>query len=186
MTTKLQLAIGAAAGMAIATANALPITGGVAFAGLAILDNQTSALATQVSIPFASSALALGDFSPAVGLGTPISFTSPLVFGVTDGLIWSGGAGPWSFTAGAPVIALAGPNNTLSIEATGIVDDGPGGLDPTPAFFSLAITPTAQGIGGFGSITVSQSIPDSGTTLMGLGAGLVGLATLRMRRNPAA
>ena len=180
MTTKTQLAIGAVAGMAIATANALPITGGVAFGGLAILDNPTSALATQVSIPFAQAGLSLGDFSPAITPGTAISFTSPLVFGVTDGLIWSGGVGPYTFTASAPVIALAGPANTLSISATGIVDDGPGGLDPTPADFTLAIA--ADGLGGFGSITVALGVPDSGSTLMGLGTGLIGLASLKLRR----
>jgi len=161
------------------TVNGAAIEGSVAIAGVAILDNPNSALATSASVPLAFGATATGDFSPSIGVGTPIAFTSPLVFGVTSGLIWTGGAGPvFSFTASAPLAALVGPNNTLSISALGVIDDGVGGLDPTAGQFVMAITPTAGGVGSFGSIVIT-AVPEPSAWASLAAFGLVGFAAYR-------
>ena len=178
-------ALGAVLGFATPNSEALPITGEVAFGGIAMLNNPISALATQASIPLAFGASATGSFTPSIGVGTPIAFTSPIVFGVTSGIIWSGGAGPvFTFTAASPVTASAGGFNTLGLSALGTVDDGPGGLDATAARFTMAITPTGGVLGAFGSITMidhSPAVPDGGSTmiLMGVGATFIGFCRRR-------
>jgi hypothetical protein len=181
--------VGAAVTLSSLSVNAIEMTGGVAFGGVAILDNADPLLATQVSIPLAFGAAATGDFSPSIGVGTPIAFTSPLLFGVTSGIIWSGGAGPvFVFTATDPIAVVGADAVSLALTAAGFVDDGPGGFDPTPAEFTMAITKSAGTIGAFGSITIpaesvpGNSVPDSGSTalLLGCGIGLVGFCRQRV------
>jgi hypothetical protein len=163
---------------------AVPITGGVAFGGVAILNNADPTLATSVGIPLAFGAASVGSFTPSIGVGTPIAFTSPLVDGVTSGLLWTGGAGPvFTFTASGPVSFVGADPNSLGIVASGIVDDGPGGFDATPAVFAMAITRTAGVIGAFGTITTptENPVPDSANTLVLLGLCFGGFAATRRR-----
>lgn len=167
------------------TANAASISGSVAFGGSAILNNPNSSLATQASVPLAFCVGSTGDISTFLGVGAPIVFNSPLVFGVTTGLLWTGGLGNiFSFTANAPITALAGPNNTLSVSAWGLLKDSNGQFDPTLSQFTMAITPTANGVGAFGSVTVPTSAPSVPEPAMGFAgvlalAGLIGLPGLK-------
>lgn len=157
------------------------MTGGVAFGGVAVLDNPDPTLATSVSIPLAFGGAAIGSFTPSIGVGTPIAFTSPLVNGVTSGLIWSGGAGPvFTFTASGPVTFVGADPSSLGVTAVGIVDDGPGGFDPTPALFDMAITKTAGVLGAFGSVTTV--VPEPGAFAMMAGLGLLGFTGFRRSR----
>ena len=170
------------------SAHAIQIDGAVTFSGVAILNNPVSALATKASILFPTAGLVDGDFSPAISAGDPATFTSPLVFGVTSGLIWSSGG--FTFTASAPITATAGPLNTLAIEAVGIVDDGPGGYDATPGELIFGVSPTRRGIGAFGSVTIATSVPlpppppavpEGGTSAVLLAGSLTGLLGLKRR-----
>lgn len=172
-------------GASIAAANAAPINGVVTFSGIALLDNANSALATQVSIIAPTVVGVAGSFSPAISIGNTPTVTSPLVLGATPATIWT--LGGFTFTPTAPLVGGGGPNNTFAIGAVGIVDDGPGGFDPTPAVFALATTPTIGGLGSFASITAADgpgqpTVPEAGSTLMLLGGGLTALAGYRRLR----
>ena len=174
MTTATKAALSLAAAASMVAASAAPINGIITFGGLAILDNANSALATQATIASPNVLSSSGAFS-GVASGTAASFTSPLVVGVNPGQIWS--VGGFTFTASGPLLGGGGQANTFALGVLGTVDDGPGGGDPTPALFAFTTTPTIGGLGAFASITASKgdAVPDSGTTCMLLGAGLVAL-----------
>ena len=177
------IAVAAAVGLSTVAAQAALITGAAVISGAAVLDNANPTLATSASITIAFGATATGDFSPSITAGTPIAFTSPLVNGVTSGLIWAGGAGPvFTFTATGPITFTGADVNSLGIVANGLVDDGPGGFDATPASFTMALTKGVGGYFGFGSVTAadpSNDVPDAGSALLFLGLGLVGVGVSR-------
>jgi hypothetical protein len=97
---------------------------------------------------------------------------------VTTGVIWSAGGYTFTTDLGATLTGGPGLNDTFSLGVKGTVDDGAGPGDPTPAFFTFTTTPTVGGQGAFAAISVSTEatrVPDSGTTCVLLGAGLVAL-----------
>ena len=178
MITIKKAALALAAVMSMAFASAVPVNGIITFTGGSLLDNANTSLATQVTIVAPSVGNALGGFTTTLSPGDPVSITSPLVIGATPPTIWT--AGGFTFTPNAPLTGGAGPNNTFAIGTTGTVT-GPG-FDPTPAVFALASTATQSGIGAFASITAAAGVvvtPDSGSTLMLLGAGLLALGVRR-------
>lgn len=165
----------------IVAANAAAfINGVVTFGGVALLDNPNSALATQATVFLPTVVGVAGDFTPPILVGQTPVLTSPLVLGATPATIWS--LGGFTFTPTAPLVGGGGPNNTFAIGTIGIVDDGPGGFDPTPAIFSLGTTPTIGGLGAFASITASQAVPEPGSYALLAGLGLVGFAGYRRFR----
>ena len=173
------IAVGLAVGMAAAQA-AVFIDGVVTFAGVALLDNANSALATQATIFLPTVIGVTGDFTPPILPGQTPVITSPLVIGATPATMWS--LSGFTFTPTAPITGGGGPNNTFALGVTGIVDDGVGGFDATPAVFALATTPTIGGLGAFASITVASPVPEPATYALIAGLGLVGFAGYRRFR----
>lgn len=149
------MALGFATAASMTAANAALIQGVVTFSGVALLDNVNSALATQVSIFLPTVVGVAGDFTPPILVGQTPAITSPLILGVTPGTVWS--LGGFTFTPNAPITGGGGPNNTFALGVSGMVDDGPGGFDPTPSIFALASTPTIGGLGAFASITATEA-----------------------------
>ena len=187
---KLRLSVIAAILATIASqsvVNASFISGVVTFAGVALLDNANSALATQASIFLPTVVGVAGDFTPPILVGQTPTVTSPLVIGSSPATIWS--LSGFTFTPSGPITGGGGPNNTFALGVSGIVDDGPGGFDPTPAVFALATTPTIGGLGAFASITASVPVPEPSTYLAGvlllLPFGLQGIRSLRNRKTIA-
>lgn len=180
MLNKTLLTVAAVA--SVAGASAAPLTGAVTFTGVATLNNANSALATSVSI---TSPLVVS--STGAGLGTivtgvaPTLFASPLSNGLAAGTdIWS--ASGFTFTTSAILGGVGGPNNTYSISVPGMIDDGPGGWDATPAMFTLTTTPTINGLGVFASISSvrdNPDVPDAPSSIALLGLGLVALGIRR-------
>jgi hypothetical protein len=180
MKTSTLIAVAAALGLTTGAAQAAMITGGVVISGGAVLDNPNPTLATSASVVLAFGAGSSGSFNPAISVGTPVGFTTPLVNGVTSGLIWWGGG--FTFSATGPISFTGQDSNSLGIIANGVVDDGPGGFDPTPAVFTMALTKGVGGLFGFGSVTAadpSNDVPDAGSALLFLGLGLVGVGVSR-------
>lgn len=178
MKTSTLIAVAAALGLSSGAAQAALITGTVSITGVALLNNANPSLATQVSISSASVPYADFDLTPMVG--NAVTLTSPLVNGVTSGLLWQGSGFTFT-TTGA--IAFAGQNaQGLQITANGILDDGAGPFSPTPATFVLSVTRINGSVAAYGSVTTadpSNDVPDAGNALLFLGLGLVGVGVSR-------
>jgi hypothetical protein len=165
--------------LSAAPAEALPITGGIRFGGaIESVDFQTT---NEIDI-FADSAIALcSPIMPCTGafagLDLGIAEYNDFSFNPLGGNItplWSFGGFSFNLT------------NITSITRApdGIVLTGFGmllgnGYDPTMASWSFSAGRT--GIFGFSSTTSAVAVPDSGSTLMFLGAGLLALAFVRSR-----
>lgn len=178
--TKRTITLAAVAILPLATANAAYIQGVTTFAGVALLDNANSALATQVSVFLPTVVGVAGDLTPPVQVGQSPSISSPLVLGASPSLVWT--LDGFSFTASGPMVGGGGPNNTFSIGVEGILDDGPGGFDPTPAIFVMATTPTIGGLGAFSAITATSAVPEPATYGMFAGLGLFAFGVWRRVR----
>jgi hypothetical protein len=189
MKTKIILSLGALLVCASQRVEAVAITGEVAFGGVAILNNTDPTLATAVNIPLAFGAAATGSFSPGISAGTPIIFASPLTDGVTSGVIWTGGG--FTFISPTPITFSGADPLSVAVSASGFVDDGPGGFDPTQATLTIAVTKIGDTLGAFGAITVvgrggeGVPTPDGGATAMLLGLGAFALSTF-MRKGQQA
>lgn len=177
MLNKTLLTVAAVA--SVASASAAPLSGTVTFTGAALLNNANSALATTVSISSPTVVASTGDLAAIPAASIP-TITSPLTLGAGPLVVWT--ASGFTFTSSGPLVGGGGPNNTFSIGAPGWIDDGPGGWDPTPAIFSLATTPTIDGLGAFASITATRDnpdVPDAPSSIALLGLGLVALGIRR-------
>ena len=151
------------------------------------LTGNTGDITTSTSVSFAGgnylvngidTVATLNNIGVTLGLVINLSNPMPLTLGAT--FIKTFTIGATTYTESLTVDSVASSASSRSITAFGTVDDGPGGFDPTPLFFSASYT---QNGGPSGQINVSftnSTIPLVPPTLVPEPASLalVGLALL--------
>lgn len=182
----------------------------VALLAMAMLMLATSSMATSISgnISFVGDLNLTGATSPVLASNaTGIDFVSAITYGGKSGDYASVSAGTpvtfsdftfnpssslpinnlWSFSSDGKiynfdllsVTATHDPVNTLALNGTGLL--GITGFDDTPANWSLTTQDTTTGTLTFSSQNSSAPVPEPGTMML-LGSGLLGLASLGKRR----
>ncbi len=175
-------------------AQAAQITGDISFGGTAIFDTHSLATATQVnSFQALTGELnsarvgsgpgdATGDFS---GLNSQLaSFPPHYVFSPssTQDPLWSIGGFTFHLTSSTVVLQT---QNFLNILGTGFITSSNPGFDRTGGTWSFASSNSSGR--NHASFTFQANsgavptVPDSGSTVALLGAGLIGLAALRAK-----
>ena len=173
--------------LSMVTAHADTIDAEVKFVGVAFLDNEDAALATQLSIQDPLVLSVSGDFSPFISLGNEPLVLSPLILGAQPATLWT--LGGFTFTPTAPLFGGGEADNSFKISAMGTIDDGPGGFEPTIATFSLTTSIVLPGgLAAFDVTTTSgnvepQPVPDSANSLLLLALGMGALASARRASN---
>ncbi len=170
-------------------AQAVPITGDIDFAGQAFFNTTSLATATRVMNFRANEAAAnntavvtsaTGSFS-TIAAGT-LATMNPYTFNPSTPVtpLWT--VGGFSFNLTSSTIVLQS-STFLAISGTGILT-GPAGFDPTPGLWAF----TSQQAGGgsqqsfsFSANTTAVGVPDGGSTVALLGAGLIGVVALRRK-----
>ncbi len=180
--TLLAMVAVAASGLACQQAQAIPITGGMTFTGGAIFD--TASLATASTVNTFSNTNVMDADGSFTGISGPVTMSAPWTFAPVPGLprpsLWSVGGFTFdlSGTTGVerPVI---GGIQFLVITGVGTIF-GPNGFDPTPVTWSFS-TQAPKVNGQFSFSAATSAVPDGGTTVMLLGAALIGLAAYRAK-----
>ena len=173
-------------GIGASTAEAVPITGGIGFAGgiepvadwstvtaIDVTGNQAIVLCNVVT-PCDGSFAALNDPDTEIAVYNDFSF-APLGGGVTP--LWS--VDGFSFNLSAITNVNRAPNGIV-LGGTGTLF-GPAGFDPTPAVWSFSADETDIEFRFSSTSAAVSQVPDGGTTSMLLGLGLLGLAAARRR-----
>jgi hypothetical protein len=195
MKNKFKLMAGAVAALVgfTATVQAIPISGQISFSGLAVLDSANLSLATKFmsysnsagTTPFPQVGLHSGSYLPVPG-GTSATFSgftfSPLP-GSVPFTLWSFTIGSLTYSFQVKSLSVPTQNGTfLNVIGTGLAFITGAGSIYDVAGTSGVFSITDTGSGGptftFGANTI---VPDGGTTVMLLGAGLSGLALLRKK-----
>lgn len=186
--TKTILAVLAAGALSCAlfspSAQAIPITGTVTFAGGVEFDNPlaTATMATvwhNTHVESADGAFAAG----GLVVNTPATFTAPWVFVSATPMLWSSGIFSFDLNAGATVTRpIIGGVQFLLISGFGTIH-GTGYTDTAGMFSFTTQNPGAGGIFSFSAAT--QSVPDGGSAVALLGAALAGIEILRRKLRAA-
>ena len=166
-----------------ATVQATPITGGISFGGGYSLPNTTTFLTPSNQIIFTTKSAvtgANGSFALAgIGVGSLVTMASPLNINPTVtpvNPLWSIGA----FTFDAITLTESSQTaNTLTLTGFGFILDG--NSSDTVNGEWIGTFNTLSGTFSFSASAGAIGIPDGGTTVMLLGAGLSGLALLRKK-----
>jgi hypothetical protein len=189
--TKTIAAACAAVALTLGSAQAVPITGDIDFAGQAFFNTNSLATATQV-VNFRSSGGvnasadvtdATGSFATTISMGDLASFPNGYQFNPSAAVspLWTVGGFTFNLTSSTIVLQNS---RFLIIEGTGILT-GPPGFDPT--FGTWAFTSQQSDGGSRDSFSFSANttgagqVPDGGSTVALLGAALVGMAALRWK-----
>jgi hypothetical protein len=165
-------------------AKADPISGTVLMGGSVLLDTPSVNTATGVLSTFAFVAFATDDYA---------SYIAPFSIATM--------ASAWSFTSGPISSFWSVGGFTFDLDSSAIVTQGGGavhvagtgtvygnGFDPTPGIWSFTTQDPGATHGSLNVFSFSASgshpVPDSGSTMILIGAGLtvLGLASRRMRR----
>jgi VPDSG-CTERM motif len=177
-----------------ATVQAIPIAGQITFSGLAVLDSGNLATATKFlsysnsagTTAFPTVGVHTGSYASVVG-GTAATFT-PFTFAPNPNTsvpftLWTFTVGSltYSFEVKSVTVEAGLPPGFLNIIGTGIAFITGAGSPYDVAGTSGTFTITDTGSGGTFSFGENTTVPDGGTTVMLLGAGLSGLALLRKK-----
>ena len=163
------------------------ITGDITFVGVAFLNSEDATLATELSILDPLVLDVSGGFLSSISIGNEPFVLSPLILGAQPGTLWS--LGGFTFTPTSPLSGGGEADNSFKMGAVGIIDDGPGGFDPTIATFSLTTTIVLPGgLAAFDIITTAGDtqpapVPESGSSLLLLALGVSALACARRASN---
>ena len=143
----------------------------------------TTAISISGGGPYTVAAIILNNINLVTGQGLTLTDPVPTVLGQSFTKVFTTSSG--TFTELLTVIQVTPGPTAMSISATGTIDDGPGGFDPTPVFFSASWTqnsgPGTQINGSFNNSTIPVTTPEP-ASLAVLGAGLLGLGMVRRRR----
>ena len=164
-----------------ASVQATPITGGISFAGGYSLPGGTTFLTTPNQILFTTKSVVTGDSgsyaAAGITVGNLVTMASPLAINPTItpvNPLWSVGA----FTFDAISLVESGQTaNTLTLVGSGFILDG----NPSDTVNGIWVATFNTLSGTFSFSASAGSVPDGGTTVMLLGAGLSGLALLRKK-----
>jgi hypothetical protein len=176
-----------------ATVQAIPISGQISFSGLAVLDSTSLSTATKFlsysnsagTTSFPQVGIHTGSYSSVPG-GTAATFT-PFTFSPvtasTPFTLWSFTIGSLTYSFQVKSLTVMTQNSTfLNVIGTGLAfitgAGSPYDVAGTSGIFSLTDTGSGGPTFTFGA---STTVPDGGTTVMLLGAGLASLALLRKK-----
>jgi len=164
----------------MASAYGVPINGSMFLISLSTLDNPDATFATQITLNSPIVTSVTGDFSPAIAVGDAPVFPAPLIPGTTPNSIFS--IAGFTFSPSNEIRGGGGPPG-LDAFALGfpiIIDDGPGGFDPTPGLFLLSARPSSSGYEAGALVTSDgfqpkSNVDDSASTLTLFGIALSAL-----------
>ena len=171
-------------------AQAVPITGGITFAGTVSLDTSSAGTATAVvaggwhgtggaGMPTVQSRD--GSFTAFVALGAPTTFTA-LQWNFNSGPVtsfWSVGGFTFNLTASS-IFSQGGFPATVTVIGTGIISGN--GFTPTVGTWSFSSQdPSAGQPPVFSFSAATGAVPDSGSTVAFLGLALAGVEALRRK-----
>lgn len=166
-------------------ASAVPITGGLGFAGGFIADNTVLSSATQItsySNVKVTQVVVGSSIDSFVNVGDNVTLAQPFVFSpfAPVNSFWTVGGFTFNFLAlTAPVDADA---TTLIVKGSGSLAGN--GFDLTPGVIVLTYNSLGVGTLSFSSSTAATGVPDSGSTLIMLGVVMVGLGAATRWKSP--
>lgn len=180
------LALSFGTGIGTSTAEAVPITGGIGFAGgieavadwstvtaINITGNQALVLCNIVT-PCDGAFAVLNDLDAEIAVYNDFAF-APLGGGTTP--LWSVDGFSFNLTA---ITTIERAVNGIVLGGSGTLF-GPAGFDPTPAMWSFSADETEVEFRFSSTTAAISTVPDGGTTAMLLGLGLLGLAAARRK-----
>ena len=172
-------------GIGTSTAEAIPITGGIGFAGgiepvadwstvnAINITGDMALVVCNIVTPCTGTFGVFNDVDVEFAVYNDFSF-NPLGGSVTP--LWLVDGFGFNLTS---ISSIVRATNGVVLEGTGTLF-GPAGFDPTAAIWSFSADET-NAVFRFSSTTTAAAVPDGGMTAMLLGFGLVGLAAARRR-----